>query len=161
MRFAFSKITGTLNRARQPRGRACGQSAIGFAVADSSLKRAARIEPGEQPGGRPRYTHILLGIAISERVVYFQWVFSFGGYKIANGAIPTDNATERLVKLEENSKWQNLITNFALGAVLVIALAHVVLTTILVFQRGDLDEKLVGLTTNQIKILDWIHSLPE
>ena len=79
---------------------------------------------------------------------------------MANGAIPTDN-TERIVKLEVNSKWQNLFTKFALGAVLAIALAYVGLTTIIVFQLGDLDEKLVGLTTNQVEILDRIKSLPE
>ena len=79
---------------------------------------------------------------------------------MANGAIPTDN-TERIVKLEVNSKWQNLFTKFALGAVLAIAFAYVGLTTVIVFQLGDLNEKLVGLTTNQIEILDRIKSLPE
>ncbi len=154
-----ANITGTLKRANAVQC-TCGQLVIGFVVADSSLQRAARFDPGKQLGRGPPYTHILLGIAIPEREVNLRQVFSFRRSRMTNGAIPTDN-TERIVKLEVNSKWQNLFTKFALGAVLAIALAYVGLTTVIVFQLGDLDEKLVGLTTNQIEILDRIKSLPE
>ncbi len=94
---------------------------------------------------------------------------------MANEAIASNTTTERVVKLEVNDKLQNLFSRFALGAVLVLAVAYVAFSAVIYTQLSDLDigqselrtdvsglkSDVSSLKTNQNTILERLKSLPE